>query len=169
MRVSSFVANVDIAASAMRDKGLDPDNDSVIPTDFVRRVTLQVNDMFRKGKAEKIGRGRAMIEGETSGAGETGPNPATVRTPGGLRLAIAPPRDIAEEPPRRLASGLREGGPAFCRKDRLCNVVHPHLFESCKRYGKPARLGRSCPRAVPYPRASRFSPVTAYPFPVQPN
>jgi hypothetical protein len=44
----------------MRDKGLDPDSDAVTRTDFVRRVTLQLNDMFRKGKAEKIGRGRAM-------------------------------------------------------------------------------------------------------------
>jgi hypothetical protein len=44
----------------MRDKGLDPDSDAVTRTDFVRRVTLQLNDMYRKGKAEKIGRGRAM-------------------------------------------------------------------------------------------------------------
>jgi hypothetical protein len=29
-------------------------------TDFVRRVTLQLNDMVRKSKVEKIGRGRAM-------------------------------------------------------------------------------------------------------------
>ena len=29
-------------------------------TDFVRRVTLQLNDLVRKGKVEKIGRGRAM-------------------------------------------------------------------------------------------------------------
>jgi hypothetical protein len=32
----------------------------VTRTDFVRRVTLQLNDMVRKGKVEKIGRGRAM-------------------------------------------------------------------------------------------------------------
>jgi hypothetical protein len=44
----------------MRDKGLDPDNDPATRTDFVRRVTLQLNDMRRKGKAEKIGRGRAL-------------------------------------------------------------------------------------------------------------
>jgi hypothetical protein len=44
----------------MQDKGLDPDNDPVTRTDFVRRVTLQLNDMVRKGKIEKIGRGRAM-------------------------------------------------------------------------------------------------------------
>jgi hypothetical protein len=51
---------VDIAIAAMRDKGLDPDTDPVTRTDFVRRVTLQLNDMVRKAKVEKIGRGRAM-------------------------------------------------------------------------------------------------------------
>ena len=60
MRTSSSVASVEIAAAATRDKGLDPQNDSVTRTDFVRRVTLQLNDMYRKSKAEKIGRGRAM-------------------------------------------------------------------------------------------------------------
>jgi hypothetical protein len=60
MRISDSVASAEIAAAAMRDKGLDPDNDPVTRTDFVRRVTLQLNDMRRKGKAEKIGRGRAL-------------------------------------------------------------------------------------------------------------
>jgi hypothetical protein len=43
------------------------------------------------------------------------------------------------------------------------------LVRSCKRYGKPARLGRSCSRPAPHSRGSRFSPVTANLFPVQPN
>jgi hypothetical protein len=60
MRVSGDVASVEIAASTMRDKGLDPDNDPVTRTDFVRRVTQQLNDLVRKGKVEKIGRGRAV-------------------------------------------------------------------------------------------------------------
>jgi hypothetical protein len=60
MRTSGSVSSFEIAADAMRDKGLDPDNDPVTRTDFVRRVTLQLNDMVRKGKVEKIGRGRAM-------------------------------------------------------------------------------------------------------------
>lgn len=34
----------------------------------MRRVTLQLNDMVRKGKVEKIGRGRAMRWKLTSGA-----------------------------------------------------------------------------------------------------
>jgi hypothetical protein len=57
MRVNGSVASADIAVTAMRDKGLDPDTDPVTRTDFVRRVRLQLNDMVRKGK---IGRGRAM-------------------------------------------------------------------------------------------------------------
>ena len=60
MRIGDSVASTEIAAAAMRDKGLDPENDPATRTDFVRRVTLQLNDMHRKGKAEKIGRGRAM-------------------------------------------------------------------------------------------------------------
>jgi hypothetical protein len=44
----------------MLDKVLDPDNDPVTRTDFVRRVTLQLNDLCRKGKVEKIGRWRAL-------------------------------------------------------------------------------------------------------------
>jgi hypothetical protein len=58
MRVTGAVASVDIAA--MREKGLDPDNDPVTRSDFVRRVTLQLNDMVRKGKVEKMGRGRGV-------------------------------------------------------------------------------------------------------------
>ena len=60
MRTSGAIASLDVAVAAMRDKGLDPDNDPVTRTDFVRRVTLQLNDLVRKDKVEKIGRGRAM-------------------------------------------------------------------------------------------------------------
>jgi hypothetical protein len=60
MRISGSVASVEIAAAAMRDKGLDPENDPVTRTDFGRRVTLQMNDLCRKGKVEKIGRGPGM-------------------------------------------------------------------------------------------------------------
>jgi hypothetical protein len=60
MRGSDSVASADIALAAMRDKGLNPDTDPVTRTDFVRRVTLQLNDMVRKGKVNKIGRGRTM-------------------------------------------------------------------------------------------------------------
>jgi hypothetical protein len=60
MRERGGVTSLEIAVAAMHDKGLDPDADPATRADFVRRVTLQLNDMFRKGKVEKIGRGRAM-------------------------------------------------------------------------------------------------------------
>jgi hypothetical protein len=60
MRTRGTVSSHEIAADAMRDKGLDSESDPVTRTDFVRRVTLQLNDLVRKGKVEKIGRGRAM-------------------------------------------------------------------------------------------------------------
>jgi hypothetical protein len=60
MRTGGIIASIDVASAAMRDKGLDPDNDPVTRTDFVRRVTLQFDYLVRKGKVEKIGRGRAM-------------------------------------------------------------------------------------------------------------
>jgi hypothetical protein len=47
-------------SAAGGDKGLDPENDKRTRTDFVRRVALALGDMRRKGKVEKIGRGRAM-------------------------------------------------------------------------------------------------------------
>jgi hypothetical protein len=60
LRTRGTVNSFEIAADAMREKGLDPESDPMTRTDFVRRVTLQLNDMFRKGKIEKIARGRAM-------------------------------------------------------------------------------------------------------------
>ena len=47
-------------SQAMLDEGLDPENDKPTRPDFVRRVALALGDMQRKGKIEKIGRGRAM-------------------------------------------------------------------------------------------------------------
>jgi hypothetical protein len=60
MRIGGTVSSFEIAVRAMRDKGLDPDNDKPTRTDFVRRVSLALGDMQRKGKVEKIGRGRSM-------------------------------------------------------------------------------------------------------------
>jgi hypothetical protein len=60
IRENAVVTSVDVAVGAMRDKGMDPENDPVTRTDFVRRVTLQLNEMARKGKIEKVGRGRAV-------------------------------------------------------------------------------------------------------------
>jgi hypothetical protein len=60
LRINGTVTSFEVAAQAMRDKGLDPDNDKPTRTDFVRRVALALGDNYRKGKVEKIGRGRAL-------------------------------------------------------------------------------------------------------------
>ncbi len=60
MRASGTVTSFEVAVQAMRDKGLDPENDKLTRTDFVRRVALALGGMVRMGKVEKIGRGRAM-------------------------------------------------------------------------------------------------------------
>jgi hypothetical protein len=58
--VGGTVTSLEIAVQAIRDKGLDPENDKPTGTDFVRRVSLALRDVQRKGKVEKIGRGRAL-------------------------------------------------------------------------------------------------------------
>lgn len=60
LRVSETATSLDIAVKAMRDKGLDPENDPPTRTDFVRRITAQLNALCRDRKVEKIGRGRAL-------------------------------------------------------------------------------------------------------------
>lgn len=60
LRERGVIASNDVAVIAMRDKGLEPDTDPVTRTDFVRRVSLQLADMARKGKVERIGKARAL-------------------------------------------------------------------------------------------------------------
>jgi hypothetical protein len=60
LRTKGVIVSLDVAVAAMRDKKLDPDSDPVTRTDFVRRVTMQLNDLARKGQVEKLGKGRAV-------------------------------------------------------------------------------------------------------------
>jgi hypothetical protein len=60
LRSAETITSADVAVAAMRDKGLDPATDPATRTDFVRRVGLQLNDMQRKGKVERLGRGKAL-------------------------------------------------------------------------------------------------------------
>jgi hypothetical protein len=60
LRERGEITSVDVAVTAMQDKGLDPDNDQATRTDFVRRVGLQLGEMHRKGKLERLGRGKAL-------------------------------------------------------------------------------------------------------------
>jgi hypothetical protein len=50
-----IVSATDIAADAMRDKRLDPENDAKTRTDFVRRITLELKSLHREGTIKKIG------------------------------------------------------------------------------------------------------------------
>jgi hypothetical protein len=60
LRERDEISSADVAAQAMRDKGLDPDNDRVTRTDFVRRVGLQLNALQRDGKIARIGKGSSL-------------------------------------------------------------------------------------------------------------
>lgn len=60
LRERGTISSADVAVQAMRDKGLDPDNDPVTRTDFVRRVGLQLNALQRDGKVERTGKGSTL-------------------------------------------------------------------------------------------------------------
>jgi hypothetical protein len=61
LRQHGTETSYDVAAQAMRDKGLDPEHDKPARTDLVRRVGLALGDVARKGKVEKIGRARIAL------------------------------------------------------------------------------------------------------------
>ena len=60
LRERGEISSTDVAVTAMRDKGLDPDNDQATRTDFVRRVGLQLGEMHRKSKVERVGKGSSL-------------------------------------------------------------------------------------------------------------
>ena len=51
----------DIAVQAMRDKGLDPDKDRKLRSDFIRRILVSLHDLRKAGEIEKIGHGRGVV------------------------------------------------------------------------------------------------------------
>lgn len=60
LRENAVITSREVANRAMRDKGLDPETDPPTRTDFARRVTMALADMARKGKVDRIGKGRAL-------------------------------------------------------------------------------------------------------------
>ncbi len=60
LRVQGSVSAVDIAAQAMRDKGLDPDADQKIRTSFAQRFLTSLHDLRKAGKVERIGNGKGV-------------------------------------------------------------------------------------------------------------
>jgi hypothetical protein len=55
MRDNGIVSAHDIAAQAMRDKGLDPEINKKQCADFTRRFIVSLHDLRRAGRVEKIG------------------------------------------------------------------------------------------------------------------
>src|SRR5207249_4472983 len=60
LRERGEIASADVAVRAMIDKGMDPERDRETRKDFVQRVSLQLGDMARKGKIERIGKGPSL-------------------------------------------------------------------------------------------------------------
>ena len=69
-------------------KGLDPENDAKTRADFVHRVTLQLNSLYREGTVEKIG---SEMEACAKAAPDENAEPTTVlRALFGLAGSIVP-------------------------------------------------------------------------------
>jgi len=60
IREHGSTSSAEIAAKAMRDKGLNPDNDTHMRSDFIKRLARVLTDMRRHGKIERIGRGKPI-------------------------------------------------------------------------------------------------------------
>jgi hypothetical protein len=60
LRDGSALAAADIAKQAMTDKGLSFEGEPHLRKEFVRRFTMQLNSMARKGDIQKIGHGRGV-------------------------------------------------------------------------------------------------------------
>lgn len=57
LRTQPDVSAVEIAAQAMRDKGLDPDGDRKVRTSFAQRFLTSLHDLRKTGKVECVGAG----------------------------------------------------------------------------------------------------------------
>jgi hypothetical protein len=60
LRVDGSVSAVEIAAQAMRDKGLDPDADHKLRTNFAQRFLTSLHDLRKNGTVERIGGGKGV-------------------------------------------------------------------------------------------------------------
>ena len=60
LREKGSVRADDITVRAMREKGLDPESDRKVRTDFTRRILVSLHDLRKNGTVEKIGHGRGV-------------------------------------------------------------------------------------------------------------
>jgi len=50
-----------ISVQAMKDKGLNPDKDRKLRSDFIRRILVFLHDLRKAGEVEKVGHGRGVV------------------------------------------------------------------------------------------------------------
>jgi len=50
-----------ISVQAMKDKGLNPDKDRKLRSDFIRRILVSLHDLRKAGEVEKVGQGRGVV------------------------------------------------------------------------------------------------------------
>lgn len=60
LREKGAVQADDITVRAMREKGLDPESDRKMRTDFTRRILVSLHDLRKNGTVEKVGHGRGV-------------------------------------------------------------------------------------------------------------
>jgi hypothetical protein len=60
LRIEGSVCAVEIAAQAMRDKGLDPEADRKLRTSFAQRFLTSLHDLRKIGRVERIGTGKGV-------------------------------------------------------------------------------------------------------------
>jgi hypothetical protein len=60
LRDREVITAEEIALATMRDKGLDPDEDRRLRSDFIKRTLRALDALRRNGSVEKIGNGRGV-------------------------------------------------------------------------------------------------------------
>ncbi len=60
LREKGSIRADDVAVLAMREKGLDPERERKLRTDFNRRILASLHDLMKAGTVEKIGHGRGV-------------------------------------------------------------------------------------------------------------
>jgi hypothetical protein len=61
LRTQETVSAVEIAAQAMRDKGMDPEADAKMRTNFAQRFLTSLHDLRKAGRVECVGSGKGVL------------------------------------------------------------------------------------------------------------
>jgi ribosomal protein S19E (S16A) len=60
LREKGAITADDVSVRAMQDKGLDPEVERKVRTDFTRRILVSLHDLRKAGTVEKVGHGRGV-------------------------------------------------------------------------------------------------------------